>query len=387
MRRFVVVLLCVEFLDELWDGVSTAAWPLVCADLGLSYQEVGLLLGVPVVLGNALEPWIGVVSEGWGRRRVALGGGVCVGLALALGAVAQGFWGLMVALTLFYPASGALVGLSELDLVEQEGAHRSRWMMVWVAAGSLGALVGPLWLLGALELGGTWRAAVWGVALLAFGSVALLWWTPTGAAQGGQGEEDRVRPTLAESWRAVGGALGERRVWRASGLLMVADLMMDIWVSFWVLFAFEVRGLEEAEVAVGVSVFLGGYLVGSGALARWLPEGRGGWWLRWSAVAAAVVGWGLIGARGVGWSYALLGSLGGLVAGWYPILKARFYGLFPGQGGVAMAVHSVGSAAAGVQSIVAGWVASRWGLTAAMLALTAGAVLIACAPVESEEGE
>jgi hypothetical protein len=52
-----------------------------------------------------------------------------------------------------------------------------------------------------------------------------------------------------------------------------------------------------------------------------------------------------------------------------------------------MAVHSVGSAAAGVQSIVAGWVASRWGLTAAMLALTAGAVLIACAPVESEEGE
>lgn len=38
---FAFVLLVIEFLDELVFGVGEAAWPLIRADLGLSYAQIG----------------------------------------------------------------------------------------------------------------------------------------------------------------------------------------------------------------------------------------------------------------------------------------------------------------------------------------------------------
>ena len=59
------------------DGVKGAALPLIRHDLGLSYEQVGLLASVPLLVGGFLELPMGVLA-GQGRRRrlVILGGGV-----------------------------------------------------------------------------------------------------------------------------------------------------------------------------------------------------------------------------------------------------------------------------------------------------------------------
>src|SRR3954470_24933115 len=79
---FAFTLLLIAFLDELVFGVREAAWPLIRDDLGLTYAEVGLLLGVPNLVSSVIEPFIGILGDVWRRRVLVLGGGVVYGLAL-----------------------------------------------------------------------------------------------------------------------------------------------------------------------------------------------------------------------------------------------------------------------------------------------------------------
>jgi len=79
---FVSVLLLVEFLDEIMDGVGGAAWPLIRDDLGLSYAEVGVLLSVPSFISCIVEPFMGILADVWRRRVLALAGGVAFTLSV-----------------------------------------------------------------------------------------------------------------------------------------------------------------------------------------------------------------------------------------------------------------------------------------------------------------
>ena len=45
-----------------------AAWPLVRADLDLSYLQVGVLLSAPHVIGTLVEPALGILGDAWDRR-------------------------------------------------------------------------------------------------------------------------------------------------------------------------------------------------------------------------------------------------------------------------------------------------------------------------------
>jgi FSR family fosmidomycin resistance protein-like MFS transporter len=112
-----VTLLLIEFLDEFVFGAGEAAWPLIRTDLGLSYAQVGLLLGLPIVVGNMIEPVIGILGDVWKRRTLVLGGGIVFALALALTALSHSFLVLLFSFILFYPASGAFVSLSQADLM------------------------------------------------------------------------------------------------------------------------------------------------------------------------------------------------------------------------------------------------------------------------------
>ena len=63
ISRFVLVLLLIEFLDELVFGAFEAAWPLIRDDLALSYAQIGLLLSAPSIVGNAVEPFLAVLGN------------------------------------------------------------------------------------------------------------------------------------------------------------------------------------------------------------------------------------------------------------------------------------------------------------------------------------
>jgi MFS transporter, FSR family, fosmidomycin resistance protein len=65
--RFVFILLIIEFLDEFVFGAREAAWPAIRADLGLTYAQIGLLLGIPSVIGNLIEPFLAILGDVWER--------------------------------------------------------------------------------------------------------------------------------------------------------------------------------------------------------------------------------------------------------------------------------------------------------------------------------
>jgi len=150
------------------DGAKGAALPLIRHDLGLSYDQVGLLASVPLLVGGFLELPLGVLAGDGRRRRLAiLGGGVLFVLTLLAVASARSFAVLLAAFIAFYPASGAFVSLTQAELMDGWPDRQARHMARWDLAGSAGALAGPLLLTAVLAAGGSWRAGFLALALFA----------------------------------------------------------------------------------------------------------------------------------------------------------------------------------------------------------------------------
>jgi FSR family fosmidomycin resistance protein-like MFS transporter len=203
--------LLIEALDELVDGTKGAAFPLIRADLHLSYTQIGLLIAVPLLVGGLIELPFGVLA-GYGARRnqLVLAGGALFAASLCVVAFAGSFGVLLAGLVAFFPASGAFVSLTQAALMDadapeaqssapsapsaspapaapaastapaaptaptaptassapsapavrerREAAQQQR-MAAWNLAGSIGAVTGPILLAAVLTVGGTWRSA------------------------------------------------------------------------------------------------------------------------------------------------------------------------------------------------------------------------------------
>jgi FSR family fosmidomycin resistance protein-like MFS transporter len=76
-----------------------------------------------------------------------------------------------------------------------------------------------------------------------------------------------------------------------------------------------------------------------------------------------------------------LALLGGVTAGWYPVLKARLYGELPGRSGTAMTLGALAGPLGSAAPLAIGLLAGSVGLDAALwLLLLAPALLLALVP-------
>src|SRR2546423_6111266 len=172
LRAFALTLLAIEFLDELADGSRQTAWPLIRFDLQLTYTQVGLLLTIPKLCGNLIEPPLFILGDTHRRRALVLSGGVGCALAALLVAASQSFAALLLAFIVFSPAAGAFVGLAQAALMDNAPARREQNMARWVFAGSLGVVAGSLLLNASVALGAGWRA--WFALMAALSLCAVL---------------------------------------------------------------------------------------------------------------------------------------------------------------------------------------------------------------------
>ena len=154
--------LAIEFVDEFVGGAMGAAWPTIRTDLGLTYVQIGLIFSIPALVGNLVEPILGVLGDVWRRRNLILGGGALFAASLALFASSPGFSLLLIALVLFYPASGAFVNLSQASLMDSAPGRHEQNMARWTFAGSLGIVLGALVMAVAASTGLGWPR-VWGM--------------------------------------------------------------------------------------------------------------------------------------------------------------------------------------------------------------------------------
>lgn len=366
----VAVLLAIELLDELVFGAREAAWPLIRADLGLSYAQIGLLLAVPNLVSAVVEPVIGILGDVWRRRALVVGGGVAFAGALLGVAASESFLPLLLAFAVLYPASGAFVSLSQASLMDAEPERREQNMVRWTIAGSVGALAGPAVVAAIAFLALGWQPVFVGLAaaaaMLAIAAVRV----PSRTAP------VAVREGVRGAWRA----LRSRAVLRWLVLLELSDLLLDVLRGFLAVYLVDEAGLSRGAAALAISVVLGADLAGNFAVLRLLRGMSGLAYVRVSAVAAAALFAAFLVVPGV-LKLVPLAALGAVTAGWYPILKARLYGELPGRSGTAMTLGSLMGPLGSAAPLAVGFLADRAGLDAALWLLLLGpAALLALVP-------
>ncbi len=377
LRRIVLVILLVEFLDEFVYGAREAAWPILRADLGLSYAQVGWLLGIPSIIGNLIEPFLGILSDVWRRRALVLGGGVVFAIALLLTALSQGFVALLASFVLFYPASGAFVSLSQAALMDLEPVRREQNMARWTFAGSVGVVAGPLALAAAIAFGLGWRGVFAAFAVLTAVVLAAARRAPYTAANpravvSGMPHPRLIVTGILEALRAM----RRGKVLRWLILLESSDLLLDVLLGFVALYMVDVAGATVAQAATAVAVWTGAGMVGDLLLIPLLERVQGVRYLRVSALLELILFPAFLVAPDLGVKLILLGALGFFNAGWYAILQASLYAEMPGQSGAALAAKNVSGLAGGLVPLAIGLIAQKAGLASAMWLLLVGPVAL-----------
>ena len=369
----ILIFLAIEFLDELVDGVGSAAWPLVRDDLDLTYVQIGLLLSAPGIVSSLVEPFIGILGDVGYRRLLVMGGGVAFAAALGLISVSQGFVVLLLAWMVFYPASGAFVSLSQASLMDYDPTRREQNMVRWEFAGWVGFALGPLTLAGAIAVGLGWRVAFLTMAAITLPAIIAVSRIPIGPKRN---EPDLKAPSFADGVRTAIKALKRFRVIKWFALLQASDLMLATFSSFLALYMVDVSGVSESKAALTLSVWLGVSLLGNLILIPLLERVRGLTFLRFSVVAVLALYPAFLLAPTFGLKLIVVGLLGFASAGWYSILQGQAYSSLPGRSGTIVALGNVFGIFASVIPFVIGVVSTNWGLDTAMWLLLAGPVVL-----------
>jgi MFS transporter, FSR family, fosmidomycin resistance protein len=304
-----------------------------------------------------------------------LGGGIVFILSLLAAAGARSFIVLLAAFTVFYPASGAFVTLTQAELMEAWPDRQAQVMARWDLAGSTGAVAGPLLLTAVLAAGGGWR-----VAYLVLAAVALTVWLGTCLREPHPERSTGTAPPTADRdpepdvpfparTRMVLAALRHWSTVRWALVAVVADLLVDVLTGFLALYLVDVVHLTPAIAALAVAIRLGSGLAGDAALVFVLDRVADMTVLRASAGAAALLYPGFLLAPGPVAKLAVLAVLSAATAPWYPLLQARLYGSLPGRSPVAVTLSSAAGLAGGLGPLAVGLIAEAFGLSWALAVL------------------
>lgn len=374
LLSFVLAALLIEHVDELVDGATGAAWPFFRQDFGLSYVQVGLLMTIPAVLANLIEPLLGLWADMGRRRHIILFGGVCFAVSLALVAGASGFWPLLLAQILFYPASGAFVALTQAAWMDAEPQSREQNMALWTLSGSLGNVIGPLLVGVMVALGFGWRPVFIVLAVLSVLALLMMWRTK--ALENIQHAQPEEQTSFRESLQGAWQELRRGEVIEALVLLESSDLMLDIFRAFLALYFVDAVGASATQAGLAIAVLTGVGLLGDILIVPVLKKVSGVAFVRWSALVVAALFVGMLLTSWVILKLVLIGLIGLFTAGWYAVLKARLYELMPERSGTVITISSItGFFWAGVPALL-GVLADQFGVANALWALLLGPMLL-----------
>lgn len=370
-----IIFLAIELLDELVDGVGGAAYPLIRTDLHLSYVQVGLLLTIPNTISSLIEPILGILGDLGQRRQLILGGGVAFAFALLLISLSHHFFGLLAAFVLFYPASGSFVSLSQATLMDIEPTRHEQNMARWVLAGSVGNVLGPLALAGAITLNQSWRSVFLIMAVLTVLLLGILWKYPIATLTASSEIEQPIQSFNEGIGQAIN-ALKRPNVVRWLTLLQFSDLMLDVLRGFLALYFVDVVGTSNTQASFAITVWLGFGLLGDFLLIPLLERVQGLAYLRFSAIIVLCLYPAFLVVPNIDVKLIMLGFLGFLNAGWYSILQGRLYTAMPGQSGTVMTLNNLAGFVGGLAPFVLGWVAQQYGLQPTMWMLLAAPIAL-----------
>jgi FSR family fosmidomycin resistance protein-like MFS transporter len=370
----IIFFLLIEFIDELIFGVTDAAWPLIRMDLHLNYIQIGLALSLPGIIGNIVEPFLGILGDVWKRRALILGGGIFFSLACFLTALSHKFAFLLISFIIFNPSSGAFVTLSQATLMDKDPSRHEHNMALWTFAGSTGVVLGPLIMGGVSYIGFGWRGVFFFLAGLAALILAGAWLFSSHAFL-----DHPPFPRIISVWEGVRDAfkaLKSKAVLRWLILLEFSDLMLDVLYGYLAMYFVDVGGLTASKAALAVATWTGFGLLGNFLLIPLLGKVRGLDYLRLSVVVELVLYPAFLLIPDPCGKLVLSGLLGLFNSGWYAILQANLYSSMPGKSGTVMTLGNITGFFGKIIPFGIGLAAEKYGLGTAMWLLLAGPVAL-----------
>jgi FSR family fosmidomycin resistance protein-like MFS transporter len=369
----VLTFLLIEFYDELAWTLAAVAIPFIRDDLGLTYAQVGLLLGLPLLVSSLIEPVVLLLGDTPLRSRVMVGGGFVVGGAFALAGGAESFAVIIAAMTLSACASGAFVSLSQAVMIGSHPARENEMMARWTAAGTIGDLLGPAALAAVVALGASWRGSF---VVLAAAGVALAWLLRARLEFPALAGHLSVKSIGGELLENLRGAMRVRGLWGWLILLPFSDLMLDVFFGYVAVFLVDVDGMAPATAAISALLWILGFLVGQILLVRLLPRQDGRRLVRLSAAATLPVFALWLSASGLPLRLGLLPALGLLASPWYPVLQGQAYANLPGRPATVAALTSFIGSLGGLMAVAVGVVAGGAGMIGGMMLLALGPLVL-----------
>jgi MFS transporter, FSR family, fosmidomycin resistance protein len=374
--------LLIEFFDVLNYGIGGSALPSIRHDLGLTYAQVGLLLGLPHFLGSFIEPVLMLLGDTPLRKRLVAGGGLAGMLSLLLIAASQSFPILLVGVILGFPASGAFVTLSQATLIDLNLGREPHMMARWTLFGSIGNLIGPLILAAGFSLMLGWRWAFLVLAGLALLLTIQVWLRPfpvssinSNSSLGGF--ESGLKEMIDNLLLNLMSAITNRNLLRWTGLLLLSDLLMDVFTSYLPLYFTDIAGATPAQASLILSLGMAASLASDIVLIPLLERVPGRKVVRISSAAVAVLYPIWLLAPGLWAKIVLVLMIKFLTLGWYSVLQGEVYASAPGRSGTVAAITSLSGILGSVFPWVIGWSAERLGLAPAMWILLLGPVCLA----------
>lgn len=362
-----LLLINMGLLDELISGVLFIGLPLLRGQLGLTYEQIGLIFSVSAISAIVFEPPLYLLSNWGAKHRWIVAGLLGMTCAFVLAGSANSFVLLVVAFSLTSPAGALAIGLSQTALMDNAPGASMRIMTRWTMLSSIGDFLSPLAVTTIVSFGLGWR----GICLIAAGcwlAAAVSVW-PLHFPQPPSTYRQKDDESDGSIWAALRLALHDRVLLRWSILSMLTTMLDEIFLTFLVLYLRDV--LHASALASGLTVGIGmaGGFLGLVLLDR-LHERIAPLRLLQVASVLALVGVaGLLLVRAL-WVAPLaffIMSLGSACL--YPIVDAQAYARLPGRSGMKAFISSLGQPFEIVLPAITGFVAGQFGLTASLALL------------------
>jgi FSR family fosmidomycin resistance protein-like MFS transporter len=367
--------LLIEFFDELNYSVGNAALPALRTDLGLTYVQVGLLLGVPGIINTFIEPVLMLLGDTRFRKYIMLGGGVAIAISLIAVATTQSFTLALVGFVFAFPASGAFVSLSQATLMDLNPTRETQMMARWTLSGSVANLIGPLILAAGFEFGLGWRWSYLGLAVLCLILVGLTWLRHIPMHNALSASHPAALPGI-NLLQGLWDSLRNPHLMRWMILLPISDLMLDVLTGYLALYFTDVIRFSVALASLMMSVLMGAGLVSNIVLIPLLERYPGRTLVRLSAAVTGVLYAAWLLAPWLWAKIVLIILVKFTTLGWYEVLQGEAFGEVPGRSGTVMAINSLIGLLGGGVAFLIGWVAARTGLQSALWILLAGPICL-----------
>jgi FSR family fosmidomycin resistance protein-like MFS transporter len=231
-----------------------------------------------------------------------------------------------------------------------------------------------------LAVGLGWRGAYAGLALMAAAMALALVRGPYEHARRG-----RPHASIGQLLRELPGLLRTSGVVRWLALGHLADLLLDVLMTFCALYFVDVVGVDPAAAGLAVAVLMLGGLAGDVLLIPLLERLDGVRLLRRTALAALVLYVAFLLVPGYWPKLALLALIGPLRSGWWQVLEARVYASVPEHSGSVVALGALTGLLPASYPLILGAIAAQFGLAWTMAVLALGPIsLIVGLPHERE---